>query len=230
MKNPTLVFILVFAFIGFSTSSFAQSYKMLNHGYYAHGTIYSKGASYWKYYIPANELGVFTLKNKGYASDLDLFIYSSSSRSYRLAAGEKSGRSTELVTISGGDYGKYVYLKVLNYGDASTKFHLYAHQVNYGEMLADALITAGIQSLAENLLCWLADADCKNNSSNARNAERAAGIAVSALKGESLGSMAKSALISEVTASIRDQLGYGFWADFGVNYAVGLVQEIYMNY
>lgn len=226
----TTIAILITFFLGFANNLSAQSYEYLQNGYYGHGYISSSNNSYWKYRIPANSMGVFTLKNPTNNSDLDIYIYNDSGRNYRLNYGNEPGSKTELVTVyNNSDYGKYVYIKIANAGDYRTKFQFYGHAVNLTEKAGEAIINAGVSHLATNLLCWLADADC-DSGTNSRNAGRAANVAVSLLKGEDFGSMTKGAIRNELTTELRNQLGYGFWGDFALNYTIDILDDVYRNY
>lgn len=227
MKNILCYLTLLLCF--FSTTIGAQ-HTLLQDGYYAKGELSSTESTHYKYYIPANKQGVFTLKNTSGRSDLDLFVYSSSSEVRKIDSGTKGGTKTELLIISGGAHGGYAYLKIKNVDKRSTSFKLNAHYISFEEKLAEAIVTAGLEAIAETFISWLAGVDSSSNENSSKNANRAANIAVSAMMGADLGDVGKNAMINEITREIRSEMGYGFWADFAVKYSIGILSDVYRFY
>lgn len=213
-------------------STNSTSYTHISPDNYGYETLSSQKVSYWKYYVPANTMGVFTLKNKSKSSDFDIYIYSNESRTYLLKSGVNSGTTTELITVPVENYGRYVYIKIHNDGYSSSKYNLYPHFVDFGKKGEEALIEASAQYLIEESLKWLfgIEENSDNYNEQDRNVGRASTLILSTLKGDSLGEMAKSSVVNEITTKLRDEFGYGFWGDLLVNYAIGIVDETYKNY
>lgn len=199
---------------------------------YGYSTLSSSQTSYWQYYVPANTLGVFTLKNTSNSSDFDIYVYSSESMSYRLDAGTNSGTSTELVTVPIESYGRYIYIKIVNSGNYSSTYNFYPHFVDFAKKGEEALVEASAQYLIEEGLKWLFDIKTTDNNydQNDKDVGRASAIIMSTLKGDDLGSMTKSVVINELTTALRDEFGYGFWGNLLVNYAIGITDDVYKNY
>ena len=232
MKNLFLRFAsaLTVAILLNTTAIAGNPYTPLPNGKYGYGLLASKGAAFWQYYVQAGQKTVFTAKNINHTSDIDLYIYADNHGSSLLDKSCGGGSGSELAVAEGGVSGYYVYIQIKNYGAASTNYQIYAHQVNYNEILSNALVSAGLQELTISLLCWLFDADCDNNSSNSDNARRTAVFVNSLVLGEDFKGATINTLQNEITTKIRQEMGYGFWADFAVNYSINVLRETYRHY
>lgn len=218
-------FLVLFLFLAVCCN--AQT-STLYSGEYAYGTISSGRNTTWQYYVPANTMGVFTLKNKSEYSDFDVYIYSDEYQSYKIASGVNSGTNTELVTIPVYDYGRYVYIAVKNAGTYNADYRLYPHHVDFvailGEAFGEALLLNIVEALFDD------GSSTKENDERKRNVGRASTLVFSTLKGENLGTTTKKMIINEITNELREEFGYGFWGDVFVSFGIGVVDDTYRNY
>ena len=208
------------------------SYTFLANGKYGYQTLGGKQSSYWKCYVPANKMAVFTLKNKSRVSDFDLFVYSDKSKNYKLGSGRNRGTTSELVSLNPSNSGKYVYIQVFNDGSPSSEYNLHVHHVDLVDIATQAFVDASAQYLVEEGLKWLFDIDDsnRNHDESSRNISRASSLIISALKNENLGGASKNLIINEITMGLREEFGYGFWGNLLVNYAISVVDKTYAYY
>ncbi len=212
--------------------SFAQTFSYLSSGHYGYGTLSAGSTTYWKVFVPAQTMGVFTLKNYSSTSDFDLYLYSSSSLEYSLGSGINNSTTTELITIPIKDYGRYVYVKIKNAGRYSSKYHFHSHTVDFIKKAEEALVDASAQYLLEEGIKWLLDikSSDQNYSQKDRNVGRASTLILSALKNDNLGKATESFIINEITTAVRNEFGYGFWGNLMVNYGINVIREVYKHY
>jgi len=206
------------------------SHKMLNEGYFGSGTLNSGEKTYWKYYVPAGTMAVFTLKNTSYVSDFDIYSYSDTKHNYLIESGENYGSTSELITMPLSDYGRYIYIKIENDGTSTAKYKLNAHYVDFIGLGEQAIVEAGAQYLIEEGLRFIFDIEDDEEQFDDRDMSRASTLIMSGLKGDNLTETTKSLLINEVTSELRDEFGYGFWGDLFVNYGIGIINETYKYY
>jgi hypothetical protein len=185
-----------------------------NDTYYSQ-TLKSKGVAFYKYKIPAMSIGVFTLKNHSRKSDFDIYIYDSGSWK---PLGTESGVKTELVTTSMNLENRYAYIKIVNYGSQSSRYHFYANHVNLAKNVA---FTA-----AETLFaCGLEGQKIDPNI-----ASRGVTAVSSILQGNNLKGLTMDMAINEITNRMREELGYGCTGDFVVSLAISTIKDIFRNY
>lgn len=190
-------------------------FKHQNNRHY-HQTLNPGGEAYFKYQIPANTIGVFTLKNQSRRANFDIYIYNSSGK--QLNQGKNSGVRTELVTTPMVPSNQYAYISIVNYGSQPSEYHFYANYVSPANRFGIALI--------ENSLTCRQEVENNRNRASSRVVTGMSSI----LQGNNLAGLGQNLLINEVTNEIRNQLGYGCVADFFVNWGVSMVSGIYRNY
>lgn len=204
-------------------------YKIGNNEYSIQ-TLNSGYNQYWKYYIPAGTMAVFTLKNNSSTSDFDIFVYSDKNHDNLLKSGENNGTKTEMVVMPVYEYGKYVYLKIKNYGDYSSKYKVNAHHVDLAGLAEDALIDAGSQYLIEEGIKWIFGVEDDNDDQSSHNISRASNLILSVLKEEDFAGTSRNLLINELTETLRTEFGFGFWGNLMVSYGVNVISETYKYY
>ncbi|MGB3649624.1 MAG: hypothetical protein WBA41_00120 [Rivularia sp. (in: cyanobacteria)] len=182
---------------------------------YYHQNLNSKGVARYKYKIPANTFGVFTLKNHSGRSDFDIFVYDSSNGKL-LTEGKSYGRKTELVVTQPVGRDRYAYIKVFNYGSQTSRYQLYANYVNPATKFFIALAQVPFCSSAQNI--------------NDRTSSRVITGISSMLQGSDFGGVARDVFINELTMEMRKQFGYGCAGEFVVNWGVSMVKGFYRNY
>ena len=177
------------------------------------------------YHVEAGHLPVFTLKRSSGFSDFDLYLYSDQNRIYQLDSSTNSGYQTELIALEPVDYDRYVYIDVKNYGAQRATYNLYVHQVPLIERLGEVFARTVLENLIEVAL--LGDDPTEQAE---RNASRATTLLMAALQDHDLGETSLDLLLNEFTTALRQEMGYGFWGDFMVNYVVTVIREIYQYY
>jgi hypothetical protein len=168
------------------------------------------------YTVPANTVGVFTLKNDTSGSDVDIYVYDVNS-GQRLNKGENNGTQTELVTTPVFDRSTDVTVRIVNRGEPA-QYQLKTHSVNLGHKF-------GIAFVETMLTCSL-----ERGNSRDRTASRTVTTISSMLQGSNLGGVAQDVMINELTSSLKEQFGYGCLGDLVVNFSVSTLKEVYKNY
>lgn len=221
IKQISLAVILLFSVQVIFVYGFETIYSDYGYG----ETLAGGNTRYYQYYISSDQMAVFTLKNLSYSSDFDIYIYRDSDMKNLIGKGSNNGTTTELELIGQESYGRYVYIKVKNYGEDHASFRLYAHEIDFVQILTDSLVETAAVSLLKALLS--SDDDSEED---ARNKGRAATAIFSALSGKNLGEIGEELLINEVTTTIQEELGYGFWGDYAVSCATSFIRKIYKYY
>lgn len=202
---------------GMAKAQEITEFKHQNDRYYAE-TLSPKGVSYYKYKIPAFSFGVFTLKNHSRKSDFDIYIYDNTRGWQLLNKGEKTGRETELVLTPISSKSRYAYIKIVNYGSQSSRYHFFANHVtpakNFAFALAETAFVCGGESI--------------NIDPNISS--RGVTAISSILQGNNLKGLTVDMAINEVTNKMREELGYGCAGDFVVNLSVSTIKDIFRNY
>jgi hypothetical protein len=224
MRNIKFISVLIVILFSFHAVLVYGFYPMSDDTGYR-DSLSPKNTSYYKYYVSSDRMAVLTLKNMSYESDFDIYVYSDESMTNLIGKGANDEDKTELELISQKDYGRYVYIKVINYGDSYATYKLYAHEVDFIQILTDALVESAVIGIIKLLL-----SDEDDTESETRNKSRAATAIFGALSGKNLGEIGKDLLISEVTSSLREELGYGFWGDYAVSCGVSFIRKIYKYY
>jgi hypothetical protein len=203
--------------ISFPGTATAQRITEIRHqdDSYYHEVLNSQNFADYRYRVPANTLGVFTLKNNSGRSDFDIFLYEGNGR--QIAQGINNGTQTELLTTPLLSQDRYIYLRVINRGSQTSRYHLYANYIS-------PINRFGIELAKTALLC-----NPNQNNSN-QNLSRGITVLSSIVQGESLGNLALNLAISELTDNMRKQFGYGCAGDLMVNWGVSMVQGVYRNY
>lgn len=165
---------------------------------------------------------VFTLKHQYANSDFDIAIVDKSGN--LLSLGENSGTNTELLILSPED-GQSLDILVKNMGYTSASYVLYAKEVNLAEKAGEVFAQTVIQALIENLIKAAFNID--DDSESERNVGRASTVIMSILNEHNLAETSADFIINELTMRLREELGYGFWGTFAVNYAVSIVSDVY---
>ena len=188
--------------------------------------------AYLECYVPANTLGVFTLKNKSATSDLDIYIYADEKMYSNIGSGLNSGITTELVTVPIESHGRLVYIKLVNKGRSTARYNFYPHNVNIIKKGEEALIEAGAEYLLSEGLKWIfgINEGSQNYSANNKNAGQASAIIISALKGNNLGAQSKYSTLNKVSLSLKAEFGNSFWGNVFVNFANNILTDVYQNY
>ncbi|WNJ20092.1 hypothetical protein [Pontibacter sp. G13] len=196
----------------------AQTFTTFDKQYrYYYGTMSKAENSYYRFYVPANEVGVLTLKTKTFGSDFDVYAYSSSNMAYSLGNSRSGGLEPELLILPVESSGRWVYVKIRNDG-TSGQYHFYAHTVNVEEKFYQALFVA----LLEGILSTENDVDN-------RNISRGINVASSLLSNASLGDASRSFILNEITNALREEFGYGAVAGFVVSFVVSYYDDILKN-
>lgn len=187
---------------------------------YYYETLNSHDVAYYKYNIPANTFGVFTLKNNSGSSNFDIYVLSNHSGKWELLAeGENQGTQTELIVIPpvfGKD--RDAYIKIVNRGTQPSKYHFYANYVS-------PLNKMGIAFLETSFSCSLE----KSTNNNQLSSTLVTGIS-SVLQGNDLTGVGQDLVITQVTNAMRNEFGYGCLGDFVVNTSVSIIKGFYRNY
>ncbi len=199
---------------GIANAQIITEFKHQDYSYFRQVLKSRNYTDYW-YKIPANTLGVFTLKNNSRRSNFDIFV--SDKNSKMLGQGLSPGVQTELVVtpIYGRD--RYAYIRIINRGSQASQYQLYANYVSpfnkFAIELAKTVITC--------------NPNTKNDDSNfSRVMTTLSGI----IQGSSFANLTLDLIINEFTNSMRKQFGYGCTGDFMVNWGVSMVRGIYRNY
>lgn len=225
----TLMLLISISFFVQAQNPF-YTHKQITQGNYGYGTLSSGEFMYWKYYIPAGTIPVFTLKNESSSSDFDIYIYSDQSHNSVINSGTNSGVTNELVLLPFYDYDKYVYIKVENDGNYRSTYNLYAHYIDFLELGEQIFIDASAQYLLEEGLKWLLDIEEEYDDVDDYDFSNAFSLILSGLKGENLTNISKNFQINKITGELRKEFGYGFWGDFLVNYGIKVFDEVYKYY
>jgi hypothetical protein len=168
------------------------------------------------YTVPANIMGVFTLKNYTSGSDVDIYVFDANS-GQQLNKGENNGTQTELVTTPVFNRATDVTVKIVNRGEPA-RYRLQTHRVNLGYKF-------GVALLETMLTCSL-----ERGNSRDRTASRAVTTISSIFQGSNFGGVAQDVMINELTSSLKEQFGYGCFGDFVVNFSVSTLRDVYKNY
>lgn len=184
-----------------------------------YGTLDTSEASFYKYKVPANTFGILTLKNSGGSSDFDIAVYEYIDEGYQLiGTGENSDTQTELVIAPPSTGERYIYIKVFNYGSATSEYKLYADYVSP----MNKFLLSGAKTL---ISCGLEQEDVSD-----RNAGRMLTGIFSLLEGNGLTGVATDLVLDEIAAEMREQFGYGCLGDFAVDWTISIVSGFYKNY
>lgn len=182
-------------------------------------TLDSKEEAYYKYKVPANTFGVLTLKNSSGSSDFDIVVYEYiNGESQLIDTGENADTQTELIITPPSSEERYVYIKVLNYGSATSEYKLYADYVSP----INKFLLSGTKALFS---CGMDQEDVSN-----RNSDRMLTGIFSILEGNGLTGVATDLVLDEIAAEMREQFGYGCLGDFAVDWTVSIVSGFYKNY
>lgn len=195
----------------------AQTYEFFEHkdnSYFSY-PMSAKDTDYFSYWVPAYTIGVLTLQNSGRKSDFDISVYDAPNGN-RLSVGDAGSITTELVTVPMSSKGRYIYIKIFNYGRASSEYRLYA---NYVDPFAKLAIAAGVGVFT-----------CNSDAPSNRNMSRATSIIGSTLQGSTLSGVARDAVINEISNEIVAQMGAGCLTEVVINGTASIVQGIYRNY
>jgi len=210
--------LLISSFLVSGLVVFGQNFTAFDTQYRSYYNSISKGSNeYYSFYIPANEMGVLTLKSIGYGTDFDLYVYSSNSMSYLIEKSISGGNEIELITLEVKDYSRRVYVKVRNNGSYG-KYKFYAHNIDIYEKLAEAVIMAILEGI-------FASGDDVND----RDLSRGLNLAASIVKNSSLGEATRSFILNELTRKLRAELGYGAVAGFFVTFIVSVYGDVLKN-
>ena len=196
----------------------AQSFQTFEPKYrYYYGSIGKNQNTYYQFYVPANKMGVFTLKTRTTGSDFDMYAYSSSYMNTLIEKSSSYGTEPELIIIPVENYGRWIYVKINNDGGYG-QYYFYAHHVNISAKFNEALILAIFEGILSS-----------GNDVDDRNLSRGLNLAASFLKNSSLEDMTRSFLINELTSELRRELGYGPIPGFFVNFTVSIFDDITKN-
>lgn len=205
-----------------ATAALSQEYTEFDSQYSSYySTLSSKQATYYKYVVPAHTFGVFTLKNDSGRSDFDIaaYRYDSDNGLQLIDTQDNSGTQTELLIVQPSSRDRYIYLDVVNYGNASSQYRLYADYVSpmnkFWLAAARALVEGGF-SAQENI--------------SERDASRLTTGLFSLFEGNGFAGVGKDMAINEITEEMRSQFGYGAMGDFIVDWSVSIVEGFYKNY
>lgn len=217
MKKLLAVITAFGLWISFPGTATAQRITEIKHqdDSYYYQVLNSQNLADYKYKVPANTLGVFTLKNNSRRSDFDIYVYDGNGR--LLNQGVKNGTETELVITQMVSWDRYAYIRIINRGSQPSRYHFYANHVS-------PINRFGIELAKTVLTC-----DPKQNNSN-QNLSRGITVLSSIIQGDSLGNLASNLVIGELTDSMRKQFGYGCAGDLMVNWGISMVQGVYRNY
>lgn len=182
---------------------------------YYYQLLNSQNFADYRYRVPANTLGIFTLKNNSRRSDFDIYVYEGNGR--LIAQGVKGGTQTELVITPILSWDRYVYIRVINSGSQASQYHLYANYIS-------PINRFGIELAKTVLLCN------PNQSNNNQNLSRGLTVLSSVIQGDSLDRLTLNLAINELTDGMRRHFGYGCAGDLMVNWGVSIIQGIYRNY
>lgn len=181
-------------------------------------------SQYFKYYVSADEWGVFTLENLWNSSDLDLFVYSDSDYSDLVLSSIKVGSQNDLGFTEDG--GRYYYVRVSNQDSHHTKGKLYTHDVDPLEVVKETLVDYAAQRLLTEFLAWIFDVPTENEVGR-HLTDLAANISLSALKGDDGNSLTQSALANELCAALKAGTNGGEEATIACNMGINLAKEVY---
>ncbi|MBW4614099.1 MAG: hypothetical protein KME21_12645 [Desmonostoc vinosum HA7617-LM4] len=196
----------------------AQEWTTFEHqdNRYYQETLDSQGSTYYRYKVPANTFGVFTLKNNSRSSDVDIYVYDYSGT--LLAKGDNQGSQTELVVTTTFNEDRYAFIKIINAGSQASQYHLYANYVSPSNKFAIAFTETALTCSLE-----------KENIPNQTSSRVITGIS-SILQGNNLAGVTQDLLINEVTSAMRNNFGYGCTGDFMINWVVSMFKGVYRNY
>lgn len=210
---------IILLLLGFSKNLQSQNFQNFDTNYkFYYGSKYKNESTYFKFYIPAYEMGVFTLKSLNYNTDYDLYVYNSSSLSSVSNKSTNSGLKTELIMMPLENYGRWVYIQVKNDGNYG-KFNFYAHNIDVRSKFLQAALVAIINGIFSN-----------ESEVDQRNISRGLNIGLSYINNSSLWESSKSFVLNELTNELREELGYGSVADFFVTFIVSIYGDALKNY
>ena len=220
LKKKCCNFVVALAIcFGSSTVAYSQDFvEFEQDANYYYGTLTTKKTVYYKYKVPANSFGVFTLKNNSGRSDFDINVYEYVGDFQLLDKGTSSGTQTELIVISPSSENRYVYIQVMNYGSTTSEYRLYSDYVS-------PINKFGISATKTILTCGLEENDISNEATS-----RAVSSIFSLLESNSLVEFGKDFVVNEVTTQMRNQFGYGCMGDFMVDWIASMVLGFYKNY
>ncbi|MEL6580231.1 MAG: hypothetical protein AAFQ14_10790 [Cyanobacteria bacterium J06621_12] len=183
-----------------------------------YGTLTVDGKTYYKYGVPANTFGVFTLKNSGGGSDFDIYVYEYTDDYQLIGRGENSGTQTELIVTPPSIESRYVYITVVNEGRETSEYKLYADYVSP--------VNKFMLSAAKAVMMHGFDPDMVSS----RAASRTITGIFSLAEGNGLTGVTKDLVINEMTEEMRAQFGYGAMGDFMLDWTLSMVSGFYKNY
>lgn len=219
VKQSSMAIVALAMWASAPAIAFAQEFTEYDSQYTNYyGTLDTREATFYKYKVPANTFGVLTLKNSERSSDFDIFVYEDVDGDQLIGKGENSRTQTELVIASPSTEERYVYIKILNYGSATSEYKLYADYVSPMNKFA----LSGIKTL---ISCGMEQDDVSS-----RNANRMLTGIFSVLEGNGLTGVATDLVLDEVAAEMREQFGYGCMGDFAVDWTISIVSGFYKNY
>ena len=184
------------------------------------------GAVFFSYYISSNDLGVFTLKNKGLSSDIDIFIYEDSDMSELLMSSKRAGTSNEICYADGG---QFVFVKVQNIGQNETKAWLATHNVDLESVCESTFTDYVAQSVLKILIESIFDVK-KDNKAGSHVADVTASVALSAFKGDDVSTMTEGLLANELCGIFTSVANDREEVNFMCSLAVNIAKEIYKYY
>ncbi|WP_194972376.1 hypothetical protein [Aquiflexum lacus] len=215
--NPYIL-IAIFISTVFCLNCYGQTFQTYetNIKYY-YGSIDRGNSTFFKFYIPADQMAVFTLKTKSYGSDYDIYTYNSSNLGSVMEQSTNPENEPELIVMPVLNYGRWIYVKIQNYGNYG-EYYFFAHNVDIGEKFGEALILAMLEGIFST-----------GNEVDDRDLSRGLNVASSILKNSSLEDASRSYILNELTNNLRKELGYGATAGFFVNFIVSLYDDILKN-
>ena len=202
--------------------SVAPVFKELKNFYSLSFSLVPYESRYFKYYVPSDNYGVFTLKNLANSSDLDITVYEDMAMGDEVTASRASGSTTnELCYVTNG--GDYYYVKVTNYESQQTRAELTTHNVDLLEVGFNTLGDYALQSLIRYLLTgeWNSKSAINNQLS-----EMASNVTLSMLKGDSR-RLTQNAMQNALCEAFKTATNSGHESDLACHFAGNLAREIH---
>lgn len=224
-KITTLLILLLLPLICMS-----QKTILLNKGEYGYGSLHSKEYQQFQYYIPSGNIGVFTLKNTNWQSDLDIYLYNASGS--LLSKGERNGSLPDIASTYYLSGGRYVYIYVKNNGNALASYEVRVESIDFLGVVGEVLGEMALKELSRQAFNYLFDID--ENSPDYENIDlnysRAMDIFVSVVNAENTNHFVISTVLSELNKQARAYFGYGHEGDFVVKYFAKICTKYYKHY
>ncbi len=186
----------------------------------------AKGQICYAYYVASGNMPVLTLKHRRGQADFDIHVYRDNALSNEVAKRDSQGAKSELLVLPPTSRGRYLYLKIENYTNASGSYALYADQIDLADKAGQIFAETAAESLLKSAftsIFGIKDSDRRSN----RSINAMTTAMVSNLAGKNLSETSADVMISDIR---RQMVGDGFLDSLIINYMVAIVRDVYRYY